>query len=138
MGGKNRERLQLLSKGLQGGSISKSLRSKFFILFSCSPNFQETSLSLSSFSPSVLHCFIVPLSSFRRSSRKRQHSSSAFPLNSQLSVLIFFFFLLPFCIFIHLKKKKKNEDPRFVIVASNNPATDLVRGSWWSYWKSGQ
>lgn len=47
MGGKNRERLQLLSKGLQGGSISKSLRSKFLILFSCSPNFQETSLSLS-------------------------------------------------------------------------------------------
>lgn len=108
------------------------------VYVSCSPNFQETSLSLSLLS---VRLYSIVLSFPCRLSAGVQENGNTAALRF-LSILnrlfwFFFFLSLPFCIFIHLKKKKKRRST-FVIVASNNPATDLVRGSWWSYWKSGQ
>lgn len=101
MGGKNRERLQLLSKGLQGGSISKSLRSKFFILFSCSPNFQETSLSLSLFFQSVCTpLFYRSLVVFPQEFKKT--ATQQLCVSSQFSIVCFDFFFFSYFPFAYL------------------------------------
>lgn len=123
-------------KGLQGGSISKSLRSKFLILFSCSPNFQETSLSLSLFFQSVCTpLFYRSLVVFPQEFKKT--ATQQLCVSSQFSIVCFDFFFFVTSL-LHIYPFKKKWRSTFVIVASNNPATDLVRGSWWSYWKSGQ
>lgn len=124
-------------KGLQGGSISKSLRSKFLILFSCSPNFQETSLSLSLLSVR-LHSIVLSFPCRLSAGVQENGNTAALRFLSILNRLFWFFFFLSSLLHIYPFKKKKKWRSTFVIVASNNPATDLVRGSWWSYWKSGQ